>query len=279
MNHRALPAVLMTAVVALATVGCGAVDDHAGSPSTTAPTAAAPTPTVPRFIIDSSYAGDDGPRVAVIGDSLTWAGRTELFAELSAYRVKIASVIGEGIGGGPWSADRGYDVLGRATREYLLADDAPDALVIALGTNNAWDEELTLEMFEAAWPEMVADYHGSCLVVVTATESDAPTDYDPAEAAAINDALAARADVVVDWAEVVRPEHEIEDHIHLRPVGLAHRAELIREAVDSCALAEDPVATVTTGSTQPTGWRAGQSPTAPSTGSMRSAGSKPKTLP
>ena len=247
-----LKLVLLVATVCAATLGCEPAesstvtsDESVQASTTTTTTTAPPTTTttttpapqpVKTFDIDLAYTGTSGPRVAIIGDSLTVAGRPELFAALSGYQVKIASVVGEGIGGGPWSRFFGHDVLGKATREYLRAEDAPDALVIALGTNNAWQTELTLEHFEAAWPEMVADYRGSCLVAVTATESADPLDYDEDEAALINSAVVARADRVVDWHARDLTGMLQSDHIHLLPAGARHRAEAITEAIESCDL-------------------------------------------
>jgi hypothetical protein len=226
---------LLGALAGLVVAGCGSSDaTEAASPTETANTR-------PEYVvIDDTYAGSTGPRVAILGDSLTWSGRAELLEELADYRVKIASGAGEGIGGGAWSRLQDRPIMSEAADTYLTADDAPDALVIALGTNNAWLDYLTMDMFEEAWPEMVADYQGDCLVVVTATESDEPAGYDPEVASAVNDALVAEADVVVDWAALDTADLEQEDHIHLLPEGLELRARLIREAIDSCGLGSDP---------------------------------------
>lgn len=186
--------------------------------------------------IDTAYAGTTGPRVVVIGDSLTSAGRAHLLSALSEYRVKIAALFGEGFGGGPFSRVYGTELLHDAALDYLGAPDAPDALVVALGTNNAWNESLTLEMVEDRWPEIADAYDGSCLVVVTVDEASENPDYDNVEAERINEELRSRADRVVDWSALVRPELLGPDHIHLTTAGLVRRAELIREAVDACAL-------------------------------------------
>src|SRR5690606_6991618 len=125
-----LVALLALLVLAFATVG--------GCEPLTRPVTNTPTPSVPTesdtttgsdttpetlgeraFKIDSAYTGGSGPRVAVIGDSLTLEGRPYLFAELSAYRVKIASIVGEGIGGGAWANAWKVDFLAEATQGYL----------------------------------------------------------------------------------------------------------------------------------------------------------------
>jgi len=239
------PAITSVMASVTASVALVALATACGAPAKTmvATTVASTTTTVPTiqtYQIDSEYSGAAGPRVAVIGDSLTVTGRVQLADELSGYRVKVASVVGEGIGGGPWSDVYETDVLGDAVNEYLTSDEPPDALVIALGTNNAMKPNITMEMFEAAWPEMVAGYTGGCLVVVTATETEENPGYDREEAALINERLRSEADRVVDWAAIARPEHVDEsDHIHLTPAGLALRADLIAQAIDSCELAAE----------------------------------------
>lgn len=118
--------------------------------------------------------------------------------------------------------------------------EPPDALVVALGTNNAWLPALTLDMFEEDWPEMIAGYEGDCLVVVTVTEGSAAAGYDSDEAAAINRALRDGADRVVDWAQLDVTALTQPDQIHLNAEGSRRRAGAIAEAVRSCDLQGAP---------------------------------------
>lgn len=59
----------------------------------------------------------------------------------------------------------------------------------------------------------------------------------------INEKLRARADRVVDWDAVSRPQDRAADDIHLTPTGLDRRARFIADAVESCNLTDgaDPV--------------------------------------
>ena len=192
--------------------------------------------------IEHTYLGS-GPKVAIVGDSLAAFSRPELRAQLSGYAVKIAASWGEGFGGGPISRSFGSDVdiLGEAAHHYETARDRPAALVVALGTNNAWNPKLTLAMVDDAWDQIASDYRGKCLVAVTVNDTSAAEGYDNAKARAVNHRLRQRADVIVDWAALGTSDtYTGPDHIHLTPAGYQYRAELIRKAVDSCHLAGAP---------------------------------------
>jgi lysophospholipase L1-like esterase len=225
-----------TAVLA-ALGGCGDGDDRPSVGATT--TAATPTtgattttsaPASPYGSVEEGYSGD-GPRVAILGDSIIVLSSDAIHEALDArYATRIGAVTGEGLGGGPLSTGLNGRPFAEATAE-TFAGDRPDVLVLALGTNDAWLPELGLDAALAGLTTVTGLFPDSCLVAVLVNDWSEAERYDRTEAAAINEALVARADVVV---ESLGPEETIDDMIHPNPAGLEAMARGIAEGVDRC---------------------------------------------
>lgn len=231
------PAFALLVGMAVLVASCGGDDDDEGSggpTSTEAPPATTTTVVEDVGTVEQAFVGD-GPTVAVVGDSLTVSSRDELRAALDGYSVKIAALRGEGLAGGPFSDRWDQLIMAEALADY--AADAPDVLVFALGTNDAWQSDLTVEELDAGWDRLLGLFPDTCLVGVTVTEDAPEADgYEPAEAAHINERIRADVDVVVDWAAEGGDARYTDpiDTVHLTPEGAELRSRLIREGVDAC---------------------------------------------
>jgi GDSL-like Lipase/Acylhydrolase family len=179
-----------------------------------------------------------GPTAVVVGDSLSNGGRTSLHAELGRhFASKLAAVAGAT-----------YGSMRRYSEPY--SQDRSDIAVIALGTN---DRQLRWILADSlADLNQTYDWFGdSCTVGVTITTDHA----DPAvnaKAAAINEAAAARADIMVDWDAV---DHEPGmtqlDGTHPTAEGYQRRAEMIAEGAETCGENPHVPPTTTTTTTLP----------------------------
>jgi lysophospholipase L1-like esterase len=237
--RRRTPALALLAGMVVLVASCGG-DDPPDRPapaaaSTEATSDATSTTAVEDLgTVEEEFVGE-GATVVVVGDSLTVSSRDELREALDGRAVKMAAMRGEGLAGGPFSERWDQQIMVEALERY--AADQPDVLVFALGTNDAWQSDLTPEEFDAGWARMLDLYPDTCLVGVTVTE-DAPAadGFRPAEAARINGHIRADADVVVDWAaEGAGSDHtDPSDTIHLTDEGRRHRSALIAEGVDAC---------------------------------------------
>jgi lysophospholipase L1-like esterase len=232
---------MVLAGLAVLAASCGGGDDD-DAPSAAA-TASGSTPGTSAAVeegpdVEQDYTGE-GPTVAIVGDSLTASSRADLRAALDGFAVKIAAVRGEGLAGGPLSDAMDRPLMADALSTYAL--DPPDVLVVALGTNDAWQSDLTPEEFEAEWARLLGLYPDTCLVGVTVTEDAPAADpaYDGDEAAAINERIRSDVDVVVDWATEGADDRYTDptDTIHLTDEGRARRAELVATAVSDCLAA------------------------------------------
>ena len=181
--------------------------------------------------VESEYAGS-GPTVVVLGDSIADVSRSELHQVLDPHhRTKIAAVWGEGFASGPLSAAiaEGKAVMLDAAAEY--ARDAPATVVLALGTNDAWNPRLELDAAEAAMAQMVAGFPDSCIVGVEINEWSKAQNYDRGEAAALNEQLRALVDVVVP---ALQPSDVADDMIHPKAKGRMAFARAIASGVGRC---------------------------------------------
>jgi len=198
-----------------------------------------PSPPSSRGVIGRRYQGS-GPKVVVLGDSLTVQSRTQLRSVLAKRSIKIFGINGEGLSGGAYSELRGHPVVPRIITEY--ASDPPAVVVMALGTNDVWRSDLTLAGFEAGLDRLADAFPRACQVGVTVTETSRGLLYDRDKAIAVNKEIRARADVVVDWAKLgPGPRYTLEvDHIHLTGEGARFRSDLIGRAVDRCLASQGP---------------------------------------
>jgi lysophospholipase L1-like esterase len=219
-------------LVVLAACGDGSDDD----PSTTTTEPPDPTTTVPEAVdpsfgsIEPTYQGD-GPRVVVLGDSLTVQSREALGRQLAGYALKVGALRGEGLAGGPFSEEFGEEAMLAAARLY--APDDPEVVVLALGTNDAWSADIALPAAREAWRTMTDLFDSACIVGVTIVETTTAARYDADEARAINELITEDSDQVVDWREL-GARVTAGDGIHVTPEGAEIRAEEIRRAVEAC---------------------------------------------
>jgi len=189
-------------------------------------------PSSPGGDLEHRYFGD-GSTVAILGDSLTVQARSTLRELLADQALKIAALNGEGMSGGPLSDGVGSPIMASMVREY--AADPPDVIVVALGTNDAWQPDLDAASFERQWMAMTRAFADSCIVGVTATENTEAWNYDADDAVAVNRIIRRTSDVVVDWAELgTDPTYTGVDGIHLTDAGRERFALLINRGVDRC---------------------------------------------
>lgn len=201
-----------------------------------------PTPT--------PWAGVDGPRVGVVGDSLVHAAQTgggvdeadpDRFLDDAAaargLRTSVSAVIGAkttqlaGVGAFP--------------------EPGPDALVVGLGTNDMRDAALTVPAAIANLVTYIDRIDAPCTAVVTII--DEPTWGLDVTAPPYNAALAALADerddvVLADWAPVAaaHPEYLSSDGVHHTDEGKDAYRDLILDAAEECLALHPPVTTTTT---------------------------------
>jgi lysophospholipase L1-like esterase len=220
-------------LVALALLSCGG--DDGGNDGAEAPDegdAASTTTAVADFgSAEESFTGS-GPTVVILGDSLVVQARDRLHELLDTdHSTKIAAYVGEGLGGGSFTAALGADEPAMQTIAADYEADGADVLVLALGTNDAWRPELGVDDAVAGIDEIVARFPGACVVGVEVNPwSEAPS-YDPAEADAITVALAEVADVMVPS---LTPEQTADDQIHPNDDGREALASGIADAVRGC---------------------------------------------
>jgi hypothetical protein len=240
------------AAVLVVLAACGGGSDAepeperpAAEPTETTPTTApSPTPDPAFGRIEADYQGD-GPKVVVLGDSITVQSRAELQRELADYALKVGALRGEGLGGGPFSETFGEGAMLGAARLY--APDDPEVVVIALGTNDAWSADIALPATREAWRTITGFFDSACIVGVTIVEATTAAGYDADEARAINELITADSDQVVDWREL-GARVTAGDGIHVTPEGAEVRAEAIRRAVDACSAERGSPTSAATGS-------------------------------
>jgi len=182
-------------------------------------------------VLEEEYTGNlDGPRVAVIGDSITYFSVDELHDALDPdVAVRVAAAIGA-------TFERGRDPA------LVLGPTEPDVAVVMLGTNDVW-RGLTLAKTTADMEALLAEFTGACIVMATLNENtvDAVAAdgalYDNVAASATNEVIRARADRVVEWdasanADAVR--YLDGGTIHPTDEGSQLLASLVAEQVASC---------------------------------------------
>jgi len=172
--------------------------------------------------------------VAIFGDSLTVQARP-LLREMAEgrYALKVGALYGEGISGGALSMNLPAPIMPAVIDEY--AEDQPDVVVLALGTNDVWQQTLGVASFEREWHHATRAFPEACLVGVTVTETDRAWLYDPVEARQINRVIRRTVDVVADWSRQGESEHLTgADSIHLTEAGQRRFAEMVMASTERC---------------------------------------------
>lgn len=208
--------------------------DH--PPPTTATASTPPTVVAPADdfgTIGSEYEGT-GPKVALLGDSISVRSREQVREALSGYSLKVGAVRGEGLSGGSISRALGGGSMLDVAAQY--AKDPPEVLVLELGTNDAWLAPLSAEDATAAVETIVGEFPSSCVVAVTITEVSTAKGYDRGEARRINRSVRSVADQIVEWGteSTGRPGLLLPDGIHPTGQGSEVLAAGIADGVRSC---------------------------------------------
>jgi lysophospholipase L1-like esterase len=185
--------------------------------------------------IAQRYTGN-GPKIVVLGDSLTVLSWDQTYNDLTGdHAVMAAAWDGEGYGGGPFS-DRvggGHALLPAVAQTY--AKTHPDVAVLALGTNDVWNSSRDVGSALVEMAAMVNELKPACLVGVTIPETSAAGHWNGADARVLNHAMRVWADRVVDWARISQgPRITRPDHVHPTKQGAKRRAAAIAVAVRSC---------------------------------------------
>jgi lysophospholipase L1-like esterase len=210
------------------------------STTTTAP-APPPAPVAPTRSTYGGVAHDytgTGPKVAIVGDSLTVLAWNDLYTDLDQdHAVRVAAWFGEGFDGGAFSTKTGVYFAGAVDAEYAPTD--PDVAVLALGTNTVWeggDLDAALTNEAAA----VAQYGTACKVWVTIPVNPGAADWDSAGAQTLNEAASSWADETVDWDAAVTADPSLltAGHVHTTTHGTEVRAQMIADAVRACPVAD-----------------------------------------
>lgn len=195
---------------------------------------------IPDQMIEQDPTGE-GPLVVVIGDSIADSARGALHLALDDHATLVGAVPAEGFAGGPYTKGAlgdGDPLMVRTARRY--GDLDPAVAVIALGTNDAWSDELPLDRALAGIDDVVDALGDACLVVVLPQRAaDATPDYDRDEAAAIRARLVEVADEVVAWDEVTGATDGllVADGVHLTQAGQLAWGANVAEAVRRCPTA------------------------------------------
>jgi lysophospholipase L1-like esterase len=177
--------------------------------------------------IDGGWSGD-GPRVAVLGDSIAHQTRGELTDLLDGYAVRIAAVVGEGWLEGDWSRVYGYDLIEDAAID--IAAEGADVVVWVLGTNDVGKLGTPVAEIASEVAEMDDRYSGACVVAVEVNELADVDDETAARSGRLNDVLGVHADVTV----TPDPATLAPDGIHPTPEGRRPWAQRVADAVESC---------------------------------------------
>ena len=172
----------------------------------------------------SDYVGT-GPRLAIIGDSITVVSTDALAAALEGdHATSMTAVIGI-------KADAQL-----VTAQRYVATD-PTVVVINLGTNDVSQHDPTAE-YRSELDAMVALFPDRCVVVTTiTTQAPVPDDF-ARRAREYNDHIRTFAHVA-DWdaaigRAVAAGRQVTTDGVHPNPDGQQLYAQVIRDAVAAC---------------------------------------------
>lgn len=184
------------------------------------------------LLVVTAACGPSGPRVALVGDSITDGARNELDAALGdAYELEIVGRFGK----------RTEEVEPEVA---ALATSTPSAVVINLGTNDVL-QRVPTERAAASLDRMVAALgEADCVLVVTINESMTVSGTSFTDGArALNARIEQIADAhdnasVVDWNAAIDDhggnDELTSDTFHPSAAGRAVLADAYRDAVDRC---------------------------------------------
>ena len=115
-------------------------------------------------------------------------------------------------------------------RRYIA--DPPEVVVVALGTNDAWNPTRSLPGALAGMDDIVEGFTDACLVGVTVPQ-DAPIEgYSTERGRSLNEAMRRWADVVVLWEPGLNLLRD--DGVHPSGEGRRIRARLLADGVAEC---------------------------------------------
>lgn len=215
--------------------GRGDADDASGVTSTPAAVVPSSTSTTSRSTEFRTTAGSTGPRIVIVGDSITNEGRAELAAALGVdHRVVID--------GRP-----GYRVAQQDDVAAWAASLDPEVVVVELGTNDVLSGH-DLERSTDDLRRLVGRFAGSSCVVLVTVATDLPSAGAEARARRFNRSIdeIAAADPgrirVVDVDAVVRAAQSdpgfvgpfTYDGVHPTAAGHARLAAAQAGAVSGC---------------------------------------------
>lgn len=180
--------------------------------------------------------GNDEPgHVVVLGDSLVFQADGNRAPD-DANRLLVTALEEEG------STVEGGGLIGLsvpAAYESLwptIEEQAPDVLVVALGTNDSRDGAIPLETSRQALTVWLEEVPSSCVVLVGVNEGTSTWGldvYGPPFNAMLEDVAADHPDVrVVQWDP--DPAMLGQDGVHLTEVGRVAYRRLIVDAAESC---------------------------------------------
>jgi|GEM_PF-2652565 lysophospholipase L1-like esterase len=166
-----------------------------------------------------------GPRVAVIGDSIT-------FLSVDAINAALRPRFAPGI-----TAVIGIKTDAQLVTAKRYAATHPDIVVIDLGTNDVTQHD-AFESYRHELGSMVGLFPQSCVVVTTITTHTPGDDAFAQRAAKYNEYLRTFPHVA-DWDAVVGQalqagQHILTDLVHPNPAGQRLYAGLVAQAVSAC---------------------------------------------
>lgn len=184
------------------------------------------------LVVEEDYTGNpDGPRVALLGDSISYGAVDEIHAALDpTHQVRIHAVTG-------------ITFAGSQERAVEFGATDPDVVVVELGTNDVWTN-VPLATITMDLTTLLGEFPAACVVMSTVNEhtqnavSGDGIVYDNAAAHDLNEVIRAQATNLVEWdvaANADAARYLDAGTIHPTPDGEALLAALVQEQVEACA--------------------------------------------
>lgn len=172
---------------------------------------------------EKSYTGS-GPKVAVLGDSITYMSAEQIRDALPSYAVQIDATIGEQIDGQAGNPPNSF--LSRDIANVIASK--PAVVVVNLGTNQGNGDLVN------KYGRLVAQLRPACVIGVTVQDTYDPAKWaeDPAPVRDLNAALPSLVDVVADWNAVADPY--VNGDVHPNAEGSRVLAQLYADAIPKC---------------------------------------------